>query len=88
MPSPKERERELTGRALEKLSELSPQEAWQIVVNWIMDVHRQEQIREDIIRSYRLRLQENETKIESIRAKLKSLQETLVARDMQGKMDI
>jgi hypothetical protein len=88
VPSKKERERELLGRALERLSELSPQEAWQVVVNWIIDVHRQEQIRDDLIRSYRLGVQENETKIEAVQSKLKKLKDMVEARDLQGKMDI
>ena len=39
----------MLGKALGRLSELSAQEAWQIVVNWIMDVYRQKQIHDEIL---------------------------------------
>ena len=87
-PTPEERKEELLGKALEKLGELSPQEAWQIVVDWIMDVYRQGQLRDELIRSYRLRVQENENKIEAVQGKLKKLPYMVVSRDMQGKLDI
>ena len=83
-----EKEEELLGRALGRLSELSPQEAWQIVVNWIIDVYRKEQMREEIVRSYRLRVEESETRIEAIQAKLKKLQDDVTGRGLQGKMDL
>jgi hypothetical protein len=43
--------RELVSRALGRLSELSPQEAWQIVVNWIVDVNQQMQQRDEVIQT-------------------------------------
>ena len=81
-------EKELLGKALGKLSEMSPQEAWQVVVNWIVDVYQQAHIRDEMIRSYRLRVQENDTKIEAVQSELKKLKEIVLKKDMQGKMDI
>ena len=86
--TPEERKEEILEKALQKLGELSPQEAWQIVIDWIMDVYRQGQLRDELIRSYRLRVQENENKIEAVQGKLKKLQEMVVSRDTQGKLDI
>jgi hypothetical protein len=70
-----EQKKEILGRALDKLSELSPQEAWQVVVNWIMDIYRQEQIREETIQAYRLRLHDGEARIDAIQSELKKLQQ-------------
>ena len=67
------------GRALGRLSELSPQEAWQIVVSWIMDVYREAQARDDAIQSYRLRLQQSEERIEGIQGELRRLQQMVTA---------
>ena len=75
LPSDGEGDSELLTRALGKLSELSPQEAWQIVVNWIMDVHRQAQLRDEVIQAYRLRIQESESKLDAIQSDLKNLQQ-------------
>jgi len=75
LPMDDGRKKELLGRALGRLSELSPQEAWQIVVNWIMDVYRQEQLREETIQAYRMRLKDNEARIDVIQSELKKLQQ-------------
>jgi len=61
LPTDEGQRKELLAQALGRLSELSPQEAWQIVVNWIMDVYRQEQLRGETIQAYRLRLQDSES---------------------------
>jgi len=75
MPIDEERRKERLTQALGKLSELSPQEAWQIVVNWVMDVHRQTQLRDEIIQTYRLRVEESEVRIEAVQSELKTLQQ-------------
>jgi len=62
-------------QALGTLSELTPQEAWQIVVSWIMDIHRQMQIKDELIQSYRLTLHESESRVKTIQSDLKSLQQ-------------
>jgi hypothetical protein len=80
-------EKELLGRALGKLSEISPQEAWQIVVNWVVDVYRREQQRDEIINAYRLRSQENETRIDTIQSDLKKLQQMVVGENVQSTED-
>ena len=64
----------MLGKALGRLSELSAQEAWQIVVNWIMDVYRQKQMHDEILQSYRIRVEESESKIESVQRELKRMQ--------------
>ena len=66
--------KEMVSRALGRLSELSPQEAWQVVVNWIMDVHRQMQARDEMIQMYRLRLQEAEMRAQAAQGELRRLQ--------------
>jgi len=76
-----QRQREVIGRALGKLSEISPQEAWQIVVSWIIDVYKREQQRDEIIQAYRFRAQENETRIDTIQSELKKLQQMVVDRN-------
>jgi hypothetical protein len=75
LPADEEHKKEQLGMALGRLSELSPQEAWQIVVNWIMDVYRQEQNRQETIQAYRMRLQDNEARIDAIQSDLKKLQQ-------------
>ena len=70
---------ERVARAVGRLSELSPQEAWQIVVNWIMDVYRQAQLRDELIQTYRLRIQETETKIDAVQRELRELQQMVAA---------
>lgn len=72
--SDEEQKKERLMQALGTLSELSPQEAWQIVVNWIMDIHRQMQMKDELLQSYRLRLHESETRNQSIQSDLKTLQ--------------
>ena len=75
LPADEEGRREVLLGALGKLSELSPQEAWQIVVNWIMDVYRQAQLRDELIQTYRLRIQETETKVDGVQRELRELQQ-------------
>jgi hypothetical protein len=77
LPTEEEQKREVLSRAMGKLSELSPQEAWQIVVNWIMDVYRQMQLRDEIIQTYRLRLQDSETRVQAVQSDLKKLQQAV-----------
>lgn len=77
LPTDEEQKKELLGQALGKLSELSPQEAWQIVVNWIMDVHHQLRLKDEIIQSYRLRLQDSEARVQAVQSELKKLQQTV-----------
>ena len=74
----KKHNNEIIEKALERLSDISPQEAWQIVVNWIMDVYRQTQIRDDIIQAYRMRVEESESKIEAIQSQLRRLRQMVV----------
>jgi hypothetical protein len=62
-------------RALGRLSELSPQEAWQVVVNWIIDVYREARGRDEAIQAYRLRQEDSEARIEGIQSELKKLQQ-------------
>ena len=69
-----EQTRELVSRALGRLSDLSPQEAWQIVVNWIVDVHRQLQLSDETIRTYRLRLQDSESRAQGAQGDLRRIQ--------------
>jgi transcription initiation factor IIF auxiliary subunit len=73
-----EQKKERLSQALAKLSELSPQEAWQIVVNWIMDVYRQTQLRDEIIQAYRLRVEDSESRIESVQSELRRLRQLVV----------
>ena len=77
LPTDEEQRKERLSQALGKLSELSPQEAWQIVVNWIMDVHHQLQVKDDIIQSYRLRRHDSEARIQAVQNELKKLQQTV-----------
>ena len=77
LPTDEEQRKERLSNALGKLSELSPQEAWQIVVNWIMDVHHQLQLKDEIIQSYRLRLQDSEARVQAVQSELKKLQQTV-----------
>ncbi len=84
LPPDEEQRKDSLSRALGKLSELSPQEAWQIVVNWIIDVHRQMQLRDETIQSYRLRLQDSEARVQAVQGDLKRLQQT-VAEGSVGK---
>lgn len=77
LPSGDMKHKERVSQALGKLSELSPQEAWQIVVSWIIDVHRQLQFKDETIQSYRLRLRESEAKVEAVQNELKKLQEAV-----------
>jgi len=72
-----EQRKERLSQALGNLSDLSPQEAWQIVVNWIMDVHHQLQLKDEIIQSYRLRLQDSEARVQAVQSELKKLQQTV-----------
>ena len=77
--------KERVSQALGKLSEISPQEAWQIVVNWIMDMHRQIQARDEIIQSYRLRLQDSESRVQAVQSDLRRLQQVVdEGRDDKG----
>lgn len=69
--------KERLSQALGKLSDLSPQEAWQIVVNWIMDVHRQLQEKDETIQSYRLRLRDSEARVQLVQDDLRKLQQTV-----------
>jgi len=66
---------ETLSKALEKLSELSAQEAWQTVVNWIMDVYRQKQIHDEIIQSYRIRVEDSESRIEAVQRDLRRMKD-------------
>ena len=75
LPTDEGQRKELLAQSLGRLSELSPQEAWQIVVNWIMDVYRQEQLRGETIQAYRLRLQDSEARIDAIQSELRKLQQ-------------
>ncbi len=72
-----EQRKERLSQALGNLSDLSPQEAWQIVVNWIMDVHHQLQLKDETIQSYRLRLQDSEARVQAVQSELKKLQQTV-----------
>lgn len=74
-PKNVEWDEELLARALGKLSELSPQEAWQIVVNWIMDVYRQAQLYNEIAQTYQQKIQESDAKVEAIQNDLRNLQQ-------------
>ncbi|MBE0480566.1 MAG: C2H2-type zinc finger protein [Dehalococcoidia bacterium] len=68
------------GRALGRLSELSGEEAWRIVVQWILDVYRQARLRDEIIDGYRLRIRESETRIEAVQSELKKLQQQVAGQ--------
>jgi hypothetical protein len=68
---------ERLGEAVRKLSELSAEEAWGIVVGWIMDVYGERERREEVMRAYRLRAEESEARIESLRAELRALQQAV-----------
>ena len=68
------------GRALGKLSELGAEEAWRIVVHWIMDVQQEAQGREDAIVAHRVRLEESEARMDGIQGELRKLQQ-LVSKD-------
>lgn len=74
LPADEIQHKERVSLALGKLSELSAQEAWQIVVNWIMDMHRQLQLKDETIQSYRLRLRDSEARVEAVQNELKKLQ--------------
>lgn len=69
--------KERLGEAVRRLSELSAEEAWGIVVGWIMDVYREKEQREEMMRAYRLRAEESESRIGSLRSELRSLQEAV-----------
>jgi hypothetical protein len=69
--------KERLGEAVRKLSELSAEEAWGIVVGWIMDVYREKEQREEMVRAYRLRAEESEARIGSLRSELRALQEAV-----------
>lgn len=71
---------ERVAEALGRLGELSPQEAWQIVVNWIIDVHEQMRAKDELIQSYRLRLQDSEARAQGIQGDLKRLQNAMEER--------
>ncbi|UCG83898.1 MAG: C2H2-type zinc finger protein [Dehalococcoidia bacterium] len=75
------------GNALEKLSELSPEEAWQIVVNWIMEVYGKERQREETIQTYRLQAQKNEKRIDAIQGELRKLQQMVVGEQSRHGME-
>jgi hypothetical protein len=68
---------ERAAEALGRLGELSPQEAWQIVVNWIIDVHQQMRAKDELIQSYRLRLQDSEARAQAIQGDLKRLRNAM-----------
>ena len=70
-------EGERLSQALGALSDLSPAEAWGIVVNWIIDVHRQLHEKDEQLQSYRLRLRESESRVEAVRRDLRGLGEAL-----------
>ena len=74
LPPDDMKQKERISKALGELSELSPQEAWQIVVSWIIDVHRQLQLKDETIQSYRLRLRDSEARVEAVQNELKKLQ--------------
>ena len=78
MSTNEEQKKERLSQALAKLSELSPQEAWQIVVNWVMDVYHQAQLRDEIIQAYRLRVEDSESRIESVQSELRRLRQLVV----------
>lgn len=67
------------GRALGRLSDLSAEEAWRIVVHWIMDVQQEAQGREEAIQAYRMRLEESEARIDGIQGELRKLQQMVAA---------
>jgi hypothetical protein len=75
------------GNALEKISELSPEEAWQIVVNWIIEVYSKERQREETIQTYRLRAQKNEKRIDAIQSELRKLQQMVVGEQNRHGME-
>lgn len=77
LPADEEGRKERLSQALGRLSDLSPQEAWQIVVSWIMDVHHQLQLKDEVIQSYRLRLQDSEARVQAVQSELKRLQQTV-----------
>ena len=77
---------ERVARAVGRLSELSPQEAWQIVVNWIMDVYREAQGRDEAIQTYRMRLDDSEARIEGIQGELRKLQQMVAAGSRGGQV--
>ena len=66
-------------RALGRLGDLSAEEAWRIVVNWIFDVYREAHARDEAIQAYRLRLRESEARMDGIQSDLKKLQEMVSA---------
>ncbi len=63
--------------ALGVLSEMRPEEAWRIVVNWIVDMHSQLREKDELIQSYRMRLNESESRVRAVHGDLKKLQEAL-----------
>ena len=77
LPADDIQHKERVSQALGKLSELSPQEAWQIVVSWIVDVHRQLQLKDETIQSYRLRLRDSEAKVDAVQNELRKLQDAV-----------
>ena len=72
------------GRALGRLSELGAEEAWRIVVHWIMDVQQEAQGREEAIHAYRMRLEESEARIDGIQGELRKLQQMVAAGSWVG----
>ena len=77
---------ERVARAVGRLSELSPQEAWQVVVNWIMDVYREAQGRDEAIQTYRMRLEDSEARIDGIQGELRKLQQMVTAGSRGGQV--
>ena len=69
-------------KALGKLSEISAQEAWQIVVGWIMDTYKEAQMRERIIQGYRIRVEEGEEKIATVQRDLKRMQDMIAGKQI------
>ena len=82
-----EPEKVILGRALEKLSEISPEEAWQVVVNWIIEVYAKERQREETLQAYRLKTQKNEARIEAIQSELKKLGQIVVSEQSRHGME-
>jgi len=78
-PAGREAGEERVVRALGRLGDLSAEEAWRIVVNWIFDVYREAHARDEAIQAYRLRLQESEARMDGIQSDLRKLQQMLAA---------
>ena len=47
------------------------------MVGWILDVYRERERREEMMRAYRVRAEESEARIESLRGELRALQEAV-----------